>query len=185
MARHQKKAGLLDPNSLPREVARAERGIETRFKDGGGLSLLVTTTGTAKWVHRFPGPGPRLPEMWLGRYPRRWHYPRYGARDRNDKLILAGINPLEARQAGADLTFGEFATKFRSRLAPPQQRPADVHSEWLIDMTRRVGALAKIKIQRGQVRRHRLRNGAMLGRQRPRPAGSGSVGDLQGHRILA
>jgi Arm domain-containing DNA-binding protein len=171
MTKQQKTPGLLDPNTLPKEISRVDLGTEKKFKDGGGLYLLVTAAGTAKWVHRFPFRG-RYPEMTLGDFPKDLTISEARAlRDRNVILLEAGTNPLEAREAGLDLTFGDFVRKYRSRLAPPQQKAADSHSEWLIDMTERVGPLAKLKVSevRFMDAEHAVKK--YWDGERPRPSG--------------
>jgi len=171
MTKRQTSPGLLDPNTLPKEISRVEPGTEKKFKDGDGLYLLVTPAGSAKWVHRFPFRG-RYPEMTLGDFPRDLTISEARAmRDRNVILLEGGTNPLEARESGLDLTFAEFVTKYRRRLAPPMQKAEDSHSEWLIDLTERVGALAKIKISevRFMDAAHAVRK--YWDGERPRPSG--------------
>lgn len=80
-----------------------------RYADGGGLYLVVSPTGSRKWVFRFRWKG-KLSDMGLGSAS---VVPLSRARDRAAEArlkIAEGVNPLaEKRAARAIPTFGRFA----------------------------------------------------------------------------
>ena len=84
----------------PRKVATAGPG---KYEDGGGLRLVVSATGAKKWVLRFTINGKRR-EMGLGSFP------DVGLAEARDKAAeyrkqaKNGIDPIEARQIGAEET---------------------------------------------------------------------------------
>ncbi|MGI8568135.1 MAG: tyrosine-type recombinase/integrase [Methylocella sp.] len=92
-----------------RTVATAKPG---RYGDGRGLWLVVSETGARKWVFRFTFGG-RVTEMGLGNAA----VSLAAARDKADearKLVVSGINPIEARReavriAAGKPTFGQCA----------------------------------------------------------------------------
>lgn len=92
-----------------RTVAAAKPG---RHGDGGGLWLVVSETGTRKWVFRFTL-GSRVTEMGLGNAA----VSLAAARDKADearKLVASGLNPIEARREAVKIaagkpTFGQCA----------------------------------------------------------------------------
>jgi integrase len=84
----------------PRKVATAGPG---KYEDGGGLRLVVSTSGAKKWVLRFTINGKRR-EMGLGSSP---DVGLAEARDKateHRKQAKAGIDPIEARQTEPEKT---------------------------------------------------------------------------------
>ncbi|MBX9801987.1 MAG: tyrosine-type recombinase/integrase [Caulobacteraceae bacterium] len=83
--------------------------VAGRYADGGGLYLVVSRTGSRKWVFRFRWKG-KLSDMGLGSAS---IVPLSRARERAAEArlrISEGANPLaEKRAARAIPTFGEFA----------------------------------------------------------------------------
>jgi integrase len=99
--------------------------IEVEYSDGGNLYLVATTAGTHRWMFKFTCPVTRKPNrrMGLGLLD---HVPLQEARRlafENRKLLHAGKNPMEARDAALAIaaqpaggpTFKEFAAQVRSK----------------------------------------------------------------------
>ena len=85
-----------------------------KHADGGGLYLIVDSSGAKRWlfIFRFDG---RQPEMGLGSFPAVSLAEAREARDAAEKLVRAGQNPIEVRnQAKAASqsvpTFGDFSS---------------------------------------------------------------------------
>ena len=78
-----------------RKVSTAGSG---KYEDGGGLRLVVSTSGAKKWVHRFTFNGKRR-EMGLGSYPDIGLADAREAASKNRKAIGKDINPFEIRDA--------------------------------------------------------------------------------------
>jgi hypothetical protein len=94
----------------PRKVATAGPG---KHEDGGGLRLVVSSTGAKKWVLRFTIDGKRR-EMGLGSFP---DVGLAEARDKaaeHRKQAKDGIDPIEARQTEPEKTptFTTCAARF-------------------------------------------------------------------------
>jgi integrase len=124
---------------LVADIARL-RAAETtgKFGDGGGLSLVVTSAGRARFVHKFQWRG-RTAERWLpGDFPDDLSLAEArDLRDADRKLLRAGDNPITAAKAEAEAargvpTFAEYARSHVQFLAPgkPKGRAA-----WLRQMT--------------------------------------------------
>ncbi|HHQ68993.1 MAG TPA: site-specific integrase, partial [Halothiobacillaceae bacterium] len=94
----------------PRKVATAGRG---KYEDGGGLRLVVSSTGAKKWVLRFTIDGKRR-EMGLGSFP------DVGLGEAREKASVHrkqakdGIDPIESRQTkpGNTPTFTTCAARY-------------------------------------------------------------------------
>jgi len=83
-----------------------------RYGDGRGLYLVVSRTGSRKWVFRFTFAG-RVTEMGLGNAAVSLAQARQKAAEAR-KLVAAGRNPIEARREGERIaagkpTFGQCA----------------------------------------------------------------------------
>ena len=94
----------------PRKVASAASG---KHEDGGGLRLVVSNTGTKKWVLRFTINGKRR-EMGLGSFPDvELGEARSKASDYR-KLAKEGIDPIETRRTepGTIPTFTACAASY-------------------------------------------------------------------------
>jgi integrase len=83
-----------------------------RYGDGGGLYLVVSETGTRKWVFRFTF-GARVTEMGLGNAAVSLAQARDKAAEAR-KLVASGRNPIEVKReservAAAKPTFGQCA----------------------------------------------------------------------------
>lgn len=89
-----------------RKVATAKPG---KYSDGGNLYLIVSPTGTRKWVLRFTWRG-RAKEMGLGSATSvTLANARQKAADARHAISL-GLNPIEARKRDSDIpTFGNMA----------------------------------------------------------------------------
>src|SRR5712672_1680660 len=93
-----------------RKVVTAQRG---KYSDGGKLYLVVSKTGTRKWVLRFTWRG-QPKEMGLGSAA---SVPLADAREKAAsarRKIAQGINPIEERKReGGIPTFGAMADEVR------------------------------------------------------------------------
>jgi integrase len=97
-----------------RRVATAKAG---KYSDGGNLYLVVSDTGTRKWVLRFTWHG-KAREMGLGSPA------TVSLADARDKaaharrMVAQGIDPIhERKRTGGVPTFGEMADQVREALA--------------------------------------------------------------------
>jgi integrase len=97
-----------------RKVETAKPG---KYSDGGNLYLVVSATGSRKWVLRFTH-GSRPKEMGLGSAD---DVLLADARDKADaarRLIANGLNPIAERERGSDTpTFGTMADDVRKSLS--------------------------------------------------------------------
>jgi integrase len=99
----------------------AARKVETakpgKYSDGGNLYLIVTPSGSRKWVLRFTWRG-RAKEMGLGSAS---SVPLADAREKAGvarRKIAQGLNPIEERKRDHGIpTFGEMADNVREALA--------------------------------------------------------------------
>ena len=93
-----------------RKVATAGPG---KYEDGGGLRLVVSTTGAKKWVLRFTIDGRRR-EMGLGSFPDVGLAEARERAARYRKQVKEGIDPIEARQTerGKTPTFTTCAARY-------------------------------------------------------------------------
>src|SRR4030095_2183603 len=97
-----------------RKVETAKPG---KYSDGGNLYLIVSETGSRKWVLRFTWRG-KAKEMGLGSAA---SVPLADARERAAcarRKIAMGHNPIDERKRTSGLpTFGEVADDVRETLA--------------------------------------------------------------------
>jgi integrase len=97
-----------------RKVETAKPG---KYSDGGNLYLVVTATGSRKWLLRFTHGG-RPKEMGLGSAD---DVPLADARQKADaarREIGMGLNPIEERKRGGEIpTFGKMADDVRDSLS--------------------------------------------------------------------
>src|SRR3984957_4993120 len=97
-----------------RKVETAKPG---KYSDGGNLYLIVSHTGTRKWVLRFTWRG-RAKEMGLGSAA---SVPLADARERAAsarRKIAEGLNPIDERKRDGGIpTFGEMADDVRETLS--------------------------------------------------------------------
>lgn len=107
------------------------------YGDGGGLRLIVSSTGNAKWVFRFSWQG-KPKNMGLGSRDVLSLAEARDARDQARKLVAGGVNPLEARNAAKQAaakrpTFGEMAdTLIASK--QPEWRNEKHMSQWVMTL---------------------------------------------------
>jgi Arm DNA-binding domain len=101
-------------NLTARKIETAKPG---KYSDGGNLYLIVSPTGSRKWVLRFTWRG-RAKEMGLGSAAR---VPLADAREKAAsacRKIAHGLNPIEERKRDHGIpTFGEMADTVREALA--------------------------------------------------------------------
>ena len=149
-------ADKLKHKDLLAAIARARAARQTAsFSDGGGLALVVTPAGRARWVHQFQWQG-RTAERWLpGDFPDGLGLAdARDLRDADRKLLREGKNPITAARAAAEAakgvpTFAEYAKLHADFLAPGK---AAARLTWLRQMTgentegETVGALAAVPI---------------------------------------
>lgn len=97
-----------------RKVATAKRG---KYSDGGNLYLIVSPTGSRKWVLRFTWRG-KPKEMGLGSAA---SVPLADAREKAAEYrrkIAQGMNPIDERKRNGGIpTFGEIADEVLARLS--------------------------------------------------------------------
>jgi integrase len=97
-----------------RKVETAKPG---KYSDGGNLYLIVSETGTRKWVLRFTWRG-RAKEMGLGSAA---SVPLADAREKAAsarRKIAQGLNPIDERKRDGGIpTFGEMADNVRETLS--------------------------------------------------------------------
>jgi integrase len=96
-----------------RKVETAKPG---KYSDGGNLYLIVSPTGSRKWVLRFTWHG-RPKEMGLGSGG---NVPLADAREKAEaarRLIGKGVDPLKERRRGDAPTFGAMADDVRDSLS--------------------------------------------------------------------
>src|ERR1700752_5487377 len=101
-------------NLTARKIEPAKPG---KYSDGGNLYLIVSPTGSRKWVLRFTWRG-RAKEMGLGSAN---SVPLADARENAAcarRKIAQGLNPIEERKRDDGIpTFGEMADTVREALA--------------------------------------------------------------------
>ena len=97
-----------------RKVETAKRG---KYSDGGNLYLIVSPSGSRKWVLRFTWHG-RAREMGLGSVDR---VPLADAREKAAvarRTIARGLDPIsERKRTGGVPTFGKMADEVRQALS--------------------------------------------------------------------
>lgn len=144
-----RKTELLENAKLRREVAAAKAaGTTGSWNDGGGLKLVLTKAGRARWVHRFSYRG-RVPEKWYpGQFPNEIGLAEARRLRNIDKaLVASGKDPLStSEEALSVLTLAEFCRRNFNRLAPPGERHDPKTSQWLRDMTHRIGPVARLRV---------------------------------------
>ncbi len=107
------------------------------YGDGGGLRLIVSPAGKAKWVFRFSWQG-KPKNMGLGSRDVLSLAEARDARDQARKLVAVGVNPLEARKSAKKAaakrpTFGEMAdTLIASK--QPEWRNAKHKDQWVMTL---------------------------------------------------
>src|SRR2546423_13623709 len=101
-------------NLTARKVQTAKPG---KYSNGGNLYLIVSPTGSRKWVLRFTWRG-KAKEMGPGSAP------AVGLPDARDRAITArrkgaqGMNPIEDRKCDGGIpTFGEMGDSAREALS--------------------------------------------------------------------
>jgi integrase len=137
MAKHVKDK--LNPKTLQRDINRLRALNESQtFGDGGGLYLVVTPAGNARFQHRFRWMG-RAAERWLpGEFPDTIGLAEARAmRDADKRLLRDNVNPIQAAKlritaANGVPTFADYAKAHVAFLAPP--RPS-CRAVWLRQMT--------------------------------------------------
>jgi integrase len=125
------------------------------FGDGGGLALILTPAGRARFVHKFQWQG-RTVERWLpGEFPETIKLAEARAlRDADREQLRAGVNPLAAAKAAVVAAAGvpSFADYARTNAAFLAPDSANAKASWLRQMTGErtagvtVGALAAMPI---------------------------------------
>jgi integrase len=149
-------ADKLKHKELLTAIARLKAARQTAtFSDGGGLSLVVTPAGRARWVHKFQWQG-RTCERWLpGDFPDGLGLAdARDLRDADRKLLRDRKNPIAEAKASALAakgvpTFAEYAKTHMGFLAPTK---AGARGTWRRQMTGEdtkgvtVGALATMPI---------------------------------------
>jgi integrase len=94
-----------------------------KYSDGGNLYLIVSPTGSRKWILRFTWRG-QAKEMGLGSAR---DVPLLEARERASRarqLIARDINPIEDRKTDRNIpTFGELADEVRESLSTGFRNP--------------------------------------------------------------
>jgi integrase len=135
----KRTADKLKHKELIADIAklRAAKATAT-FGDGGGLYLVVTAAGRARFVHKFQWKG-KTAERWLpGDFPDDIGLAEArDLRDADRKLLRAGENPITAAKAQTEAargvpTFAEYAKANADFLAP---RSARARAGWLRQMT--------------------------------------------------
>jgi integrase len=94
----------------PRKVSSAGPG---KYEDGGGLRLVVSTSGAKKWVLRFTIDRKRR-EMGLGSFPDVGLSEAREESAKHRKKAKTGVDPIEARQSEPDQipTFTSCAARY-------------------------------------------------------------------------
>ena len=128
------------------------RGVVTakpgRHSDGGGLYLVVSPTGTKKWVYRFTFSG-RVNETGVGG----GDVPLAEAREKAVGLrnqVRDGLNPVAVkRQAKAKMlarvTFGQLADDFITNRAPSWRNPKS-EGQWRTSLKTYAAGLANLPV---------------------------------------
>src|SRR6516164_10350721 len=102
-------------NLTARKIQTAKPG---KYSDGGNLYLIVSSTGSRKWVLRFTWRG-NAKEMGLGSAT---SVPLADARERATEArhkIARGLNPIEERKRDGGIpTFGQMADEVVKALSP-------------------------------------------------------------------
>jgi integrase len=134
----KRAADKLKHKELLREIAKLRTAEQTAtFGDGGGLALVVTKAGKARFVHRYRWQN-RTVERWLpGEFPELGLSEAREMRDADRKLLRDGINPIMAARAAAETargvpTFAAYAKAHVAFLAPNGPR---ARLSWLRQMT--------------------------------------------------
>lgn len=144
-----RKSELLDHAKLKRDVAATRAaGLTGSWNDGGGLKLVLTKAGKARFVHRYSHRG-RTPEHWFkGEFPDGIGLAEARRLRNIDKaLVAAGKDPLTVGEEALEVpTVAEYARRSFEKLAPPGERHDPRTSQWLRDMTHRIGAVAKLRV---------------------------------------
>jgi len=167
------------------EVAKATKKTD-RFNDGGGLILVVTAAGRARFLYRYPFGGTTKSIWHDGAYPRdvslaqarQW-------RDANARLLDEQEDPAAARKTGAkaDPTLTEYARHHFERLAPARDRKiAKVRGiervQWFRDLSSLTGPLARMKVDAITIKHVEAALGKYWKDQRPTPSAKRIVGHL-------
>jgi integrase len=130
-------------------------GATKDFGDGGGLWLIVTAAGRARFLHKFQWAGKPKERMFPGEFPDTISLAdARSIRDNDRKLLRDGINPIVHNKAAAETakgipTFAAWASANASYLAP---KSANARQCWVRQMTDTesdgitVGALAQMPI---------------------------------------
>jgi integrase len=119
-------------------------GNTGNYGDGNGLTLIVTTAGRARWVHKYQWQG-KTRERWLpGDFPEIGLAEARELRDADRKLLRAGVNPITHAKAETEAakgipSFAEYARQHSKYLAP---NGADARAQWLRQMTGGAGVTA-------------------------------------------
>ncbi|UZX12826.1 integrase arm-type DNA-binding domain-containing protein [Methylocystis sp. MJC1] len=111
-----------------------EKANPGRHGDGAGLYLVVSATGSRKWVYRFSWGG-KVTEMGLGSADVVGLAEARNHRDEQRKVLASGRNPIEARRAGSRTvpTFGALADEFFETKKPEWRHQRHVYQwEWAL-----------------------------------------------------
>lgn len=141
---------------LLKDIAELRTAGKTgMFGDGGGLYLIVTAAGRARFLHKFPWAGKTAERMLPGEYPDTISLAdARDIRDNDRKLLAKGVNPIAHNKAAAVAakgipTFAEWAADHAEFLAP---KSANARQAWLRQMSNTetdgitVGVLATMPI---------------------------------------
>jgi integrase len=120
-----------------RKVETAKPG---KYGDGGGLQLVVSPSGSRKWVLRFMSHG-KAREMGLGAFP------EVGLAEAREKalaarrLVKSGVDPIAERQRDRGVpTFGEMADEVISSLSAGFRNEKHKY-QWSMTLTKHAAPL--------------------------------------------
>ena len=146
----------LHTKSLETQVARHKvAGTTATFRDGGGLALVVTASGRARFIHEYSWQGKATERWFPGDFPHEITLAKAREMRAADRQMLRDrINPKVAAKIAGEvaqgaMTFATYAAKHAGFLAPESPR---ARLTWLRQMTNEntegfsVGALAAMPI---------------------------------------
>jgi integrase len=126
-----------------RKVQTATSG---KHSDGSGLYLMVDKAGRKRWKFIFTF-GEKRPEMALGSFPEMSLAEAREAALEARRLVLRGVNPVEARRAERRpvATFGDVARELHADRAHGW-RSEKYRKQWLEGLRRHAGALWDVDV---------------------------------------